>query len=262
MRNFSVCMVLIAAVFLFGCEDPKERANAEFSRAIKLLQSAEKETDPENKLVLLENADAALQQIIEEYPSTDLAVKLDAGEAIGQISVASVKQLLLEVVRARFEREAARCFSAPSRKCLWVQAVATAKEIRISSRPLLRRAQALSLIAGAQAEAGDVEQARETIAEMLAMAKEISHATDHARALQYVARAQAQAGDVKGALATAKEIRDDLFGGSLRTPALRDIASVQAKAGDVKEALATAKEISIAFWRAMALSDIASNLPE
>jgi len=63
-------------------------------------------------------------------------------------------------------------------------------------------------------------------------------------------------------LATAKEIRDDLFGGSLRTPALRDIAGVQAKAGDVKEALATAKEISIAFWRAMALSDIASNLPE
>ena len=62
------------------------------------MKSAEGEKSFEKTLSLLEEALARLYKIIDDYPSSDLAVKLISGQSVGGISLEDVGE---EAVRAR-----------------------------------------------------------------------------------------------------------------------------------------------------------------
>ena len=70
---------------------PQERANALFVESVKLIQAAINEPDVEVRLKQLTEAQENLQHIIEDYPSSNLAVKLISGQSIGKYSIDSVR---------------------------------------------------------------------------------------------------------------------------------------------------------------------------
>ena len=121
------------------------------------------------------------------------------------------------------------------------------------------RAGALSTIAGAQTETGDLGGAARSIAEALNTARSIGDADSRRVELWSIARVQARAGDIAGALNTARSIGDD---GWQQASALRSIAYEQAKAGDITAALNTARSIGDADARTMHLRFIAQALAE
>ena len=61
-----------------------------FVEAIKLSELAKNAKDPIEKLDALEEALARLNKIIDDYPSSDLAVKLINGQDTGSISLEDV----------------------------------------------------------------------------------------------------------------------------------------------------------------------------
>ena len=117
------------------------------------------------------------------------------------------------------------------------------------------RARALSTIAGAQTETGDLGGAARSIAEALNIARSIGDADSRVRALSSIAGAQATVGDIAEALSTARSIGDD----SWADIALGRIAEAQAKAGDIAGALKTARSMGEdSGWQANALGEIAT----
>ena len=104
------------------------------------------------------------------------------------------------------------------------------------------RAYVLVPIASAQARAGDVDAARQTLAATLQIAHRLSRASNRARALTNIASAQAKVGDVDAAkwtLAAALEVARGIDYVYSRADALTDIASVQARLGEVDAARQT-----------------------
>lgn len=102
------------------------------------------------------------------------------------------------------------------------------------------RATALSAVAAAQAEAGDLEASRESVALALETLR-LAQAEDDTRALMAVAWAQAKAGDLEDALNTA----DGIESVEDRAVALSQLAALRARAGDragAAETLALALE--------------------
>ena len=76
--------------------DDTENANELLVEAVQLLQSAEGATNAAERLRLSEEALGNLNEIVKRYPSTDLAVKLITGQAIGNISLESVAKAVEE----------------------------------------------------------------------------------------------------------------------------------------------------------------------
>ena len=63
--------------------DDTARANRLFVAAVKFIQASEAEASMEKKFELLEKAHSNLTTIIDQFPATDLAVKLISGQKIG-----------------------------------------------------------------------------------------------------------------------------------------------------------------------------------
>ena len=127
------------------------------------------------------------------------------------------------------------------------------------------RARALADIANVQGEAGDVEQARHSVAKALAAAEEVDDGEDRALALAHIAGVQAEAGEVMQAeqtLAQAFAAAKESFSQDTRASVLARIAIAQTEIGDVSGALAAASEIRDASARAGVLARIASALAE
>ena len=165
------CLVFLIAIMLLpGCAEADENSSANrlVVEAVKLLNQAKSAQKFERQLELATEAEEKLNKIIERYPGSDAAVKLVTTGRVGALSlefVASEKaRYEVLAISARAEREAATCFAAPTRQCLWVQALATANK----TRNTFERAVTLAEIATTQAKAGDVEQALETIGKALA----------------------------------------------------------------------------------------------
>ena len=134
--------------------DDTARANRLFVAAVKLIQASSAEPSAEKKFELLKKAHSILTTIIDQFPATDLAVKLISGQKIGTVWLTGVSKAVDKaraevdkakaaafVARAVKEREA--CFSSPSYACVITQALATAKTIEDASS----RAWALAEIA-------------------------------------------------------------------------------------------------------------------
>ena len=90
MRRIAATLAVVVAL-LFGAgatlADDTSEANELFVEAVKLVKSAEGEKSFEKTLSLMEEALARVNKIIDDYPSSDLAVKLISGQNIGAISL-------------------------------------------------------------------------------------------------------------------------------------------------------------------------------
>ena len=230
--------LLIFCLALNACSDPNERANADFIDAVQLIEQAESEDSAKTTYSLLLEARETLNEIVTKYPSSDMAVKLASGEAIGLVSMQSL-DVMIEIIRQKPEY----CFEEPDYDC--VMAIAVTIAIGIGDE--WQGAYALAEIAAAQAEAGDMKAALQT-------ASGIDDEGWKAYALAGIAAAQAEAGDMKAALQTASGIDDERQGAS----ALAGIATAQADAGDMKAALQTASGIDDEGWKANVLAKVAT----
>jgi len=146
-RLILICAIWVLASPAFA--DDIGRANELLVEAVKLIQSAENEASTEKRLSLLEEAPGNRSEIVERYPSTDLAVKLITGQEIGNISLAGVGEA---VVNARWPV----CQSSPTYACIFAQALATAETIEYADDSF----RTLPAIASAQAEVGNVKEPR------------------------------------------------------------------------------------------------------
>ena len=110
-------LLLTAGLFFLlpapSLADDATQANRLLVEAVQLVDASELEPSPEGKSALLEKALDNLQEIIGQYPSTDLAVTLVTGQRVGNISLAGVREALNDV-REAAPREA----GAPVR--VWV----------------------------------------------------------------------------------------------------------------------------------------------
>ena len=243
--GLSLMMVTVSSAL---ASDGSARANSMFVEAVKLIQSSQNTLHNEDKLALLDKALGKLNEIIDSYPSSDLAVKLITGQSIGNMNLETVAKTAKKL-RDSVEREKGVCNEAPTTKCILAFALAEAKTIENDNN----RSHVLSGIAVAQAKAGDIEAAFVT-------AKTIEEDSERSRALSGIAVTQAKAGDIKAsqstftlALSSAEAVKSDF----MRSWALRRVAVAQAKAGDIEAAFATAEMIEKRFSSLEALRGIA-----
>ena len=211
--------------------DDSTQANRLLVEAVKLIQTAGTKQTAGERLPLVESALAKLNEIVENHPSSDLAVKLITGQQIGDISLASVADAV-EILSQLQKKEAART---------------TCIESLDVTDPECR--EWLYDIGRAQLQAGDLQGARKTArwirdsSVRRDLLREISVRAEkhHLIALAQAERVgnQLRAGNLQGALATARSIEYI----SIRDQALRDVAEGQAQAGNLDDALATAESI-------------------
>ena len=91
----AVCLLVVPA----AADDPTQ-ANRLLVEAVQMINAAEKASGAAEKLALLEDAIAKLNDIIEHHPSSSLAVKLITDQPIGSLSYA---QLLEDAEELRIE---------------------------------------------------------------------------------------------------------------------------------------------------------------
>jgi len=100
MKRIAAILIAITLLFSAGATlaDDTASANKLFVEAVKLVKSAEGEKSFEKTLSVMEEALARLNKIIDDYPSSDLAVKLISGQSVGGVSLEDVGEA---AVRAR-----------------------------------------------------------------------------------------------------------------------------------------------------------------
>ena len=100
MRRIAAILIAITLMFSAGSSlaDDTSEANKLFVEAKQHSLSAEDEKSLEKKAAALEASLAKINEIFDEYISTELAVKLISGQSIGGISLEDVGEA---AVRAR-----------------------------------------------------------------------------------------------------------------------------------------------------------------
>ncbi len=136
LKRLAITLILMGYALPALADDIGE-ANELLVKAVQLLQSAEGTTDAMERLKLSEEALGNLNEIVERYPSTNLAVKLITGQAIGSISMADVAAET-EELRKKAEAEAMprtwdECQVSPNSRCVLTQALATTETIAEAS---------------------------------------------------------------------------------------------------------------------------------
>ena len=93
MRRILATLTVNALLLSAGSAwaDDNSEANKLFVEAMQLSLSAEDEESLEKKAVALEASLAKLNEIFDEYPSTELAVKLISGQSVGKITLEGVR---------------------------------------------------------------------------------------------------------------------------------------------------------------------------
>lgn len=238
--------VLCLSVVPAAADDPAQ-ANRLLVEAMKSIKAAETEQVAARKQALLESALAKLNQIVDDHPASDLAVKLITGQQIGNLSLENV---INDIETLRL----GSCLAAPDftdPACLR----AYAQDAEGTIEDGFDRAMALAHIARALTVAGDDQGATETLAKALAAAKGamslvklVEGAAGRAQALTAIAVVHALSGDIQGAwaktvqefLAALKEIENP----DSRAEALALNTVLLASSGNVPEVvLAMAQEI-------------------
>ena len=105
-----MCMMIRALIFVLcltvapaAADDPAQ-ANRLLVDAVKMIKVAETVEETSEKLSLLEDALANLNEIIEHHPSSGIAVKLITDQPIGSLSIAELTDMV-EKLRARDSRQ-------------------------------------------------------------------------------------------------------------------------------------------------------------
>ena len=243
--------------------DDSTQANRLLVEAMKLIQAAGTKQTAAEGLPLMESALAKLNKIVENHPSSDLAVKLITGQQIGDVSLAGVAHAV-EILSQLQKQEAAKSIQDAVRT--------TCIESLDVANPQCHRW--LYDIGRAQLQAGDLQSARETaksIRDFRIREDLLSDIDRYARLTNYDQRQvqlvddQLGVGNLENALETAKSIYDD----GVRAQKLHVIALAQAemvgnqlRAGNLEGALATARSIEYISIRDQAFRDVAEGQAE
>ena len=113
MRRIAATLaVVVSLLFSAGSawadyNDDTGSANKLFVETVKLMKSVENAEGPIEKAEVLEEALSKLNEIVDDYPSSELEVKLISGQRIGAISLEGVS---LEARRAKRAAEEAQAF--------------------------------------------------------------------------------------------------------------------------------------------------------
>ena len=288
IKQINRIIALAAAFVVFSLPawaDANSAANRLFVEAIQALKHSEQMTSDSLEMArkrvdLLTLVNENLNQIISDYPSSNLAVQLLIGP-VGPVDLSTLPTMLLEaempIIRFRADEQLdvvktslANNEMFQAQTALINASILTARQIEdaddrsfplylalreqieISDIPgAIRTAQyidsvryrsvALALITIAQFEAGDVSDALSTF-------QNIDDAAERSTVLVSIVEAQAKESDVSEALSTAQEIND----AADRSHALMSIASAQLEVGDVSDARAT---IASALREAQSIDD-------
>ena len=215
--------------------DDSTQANRLLVEAMKLIQAAGTKQTAADRLPLVESALAKLNEIVENHPSTDLAVKLITGQSIGAISLGELTSAIDELKRQSKAAEQAAIrnvcldsLDARDPKCaMW-----------------------LSAIVGTHLHKGDLTAALEA-----AMTNEPGRARDNL--LHNIARHHAQAGNLKEALAIVDSMETESARNRARNEVDADLFQFHLQAGNFKQALAAAQSIEHPVRREQTLRQVA-----
>jgi len=218
-------VALAFAASLAACSDPNAEANTLFVKAQRLV--AESDTQPpEQRLATLQEAQADMKKIVDDYPSSNLAVQIASGRSDGSLSVAAID---LKIAEAEPAAEEAMCLRAPTRSCLNFVAARAA----MADTDDEQRVTNLASLAEAQAKAGEMEFARETARRARVLVDGISGDKQKMVAESQLVRAQASAGDLSGAITTTAGIANSIYSSG----AVRDIANILSEIGRLGDAI-------------------------
>lgn len=234
----------VALVVLTSCsQDDSESANRLFVEAVSLISSADGAA-AEGKVRLLEEAQVTLETIITGYPTTDLAVELASGQAIGEVSLSTIASRLSD---ARVDL----CQLSPSVACISDWLADSASEVENFENEW-QRWFVLSEIVGIKAHEGDFSDA-------LAILDTIKDDDAREWAISLIAAGQAIHSLDSDALQSA-----GLLGDNYRIWTMLDIAKVQARdardsdfANTLSLAMASVQDMVDHLGRARALVGIA-----
>ena len=244
LHRLAACAV---AAFLASSAmaDATASSNRLMVGAAQLFEAAQNEPSLERRTELLRQAQRKLEEIIKQFPSSDLAVKLITGQPVGYISLSAIRKQArdtgekLIAIRTEAKRRKESCIASPTYSCLIDQSLAVSE--KITHEP--SRDTVLRTIATVQANAGAFEDALVTTATITAQSSK-SHVLRHIGVLQ------AKSGDFDAALATTAAI-------SGKAVVLNEISIVQARAGNFDGARGTIKTIENAADRVRSLINLA-----
>jgi tetratricopeptide (TPR) repeat protein len=242
---------LVLAGATWAAADDNTAANKVFVETVQLINQATT-ANPSEAIGLYEQVLRNLDKIVAEYPSSNLAVQLASGQAIGQVSRASIDKALGK----------AKCYQNPTASCVLADALELARDIaadstRAGGSDVARldpiRLRALAALAGAQAKAGDAQEAGKLLTDTLEATRTIKSDASRGWLIAAIVEAQAKAGNIREALDLARSIKEDAW----RAEAVRAVVEAQARAGSIKEALDLARSIKEDAWRGRAVRAIA-----
>ena len=232
-RLFLICALSLSVVP--ASADDTAQANKLFVDAVKLINTAASKQTPAEQLPFLEESLTKLNQIMENHPSTDLAVKLITGQSIGAISLGELTSAIDELKRQSKAAEQAAIRNA----CL---DSLDAKDPEC--------AMWLSAIVGTHLQKGDFTAALEA-----AMTSEPGGARDNL--LRNIARHHARAGNLKESLVIVDSMETEIARNSARNEVDADLFQFHLQAGNFKQALAAAQSIEHPVRREQTLRQIA-----
>ena len=220
VRLLFVLLLLTAATAATASADDSGQANQLLVESVKLIQQAHSQETGAAKLPLLEQALANLNAIIEQHPSTDLAVKLITNQPLGNLSL----QALTREIEALRER------------------IAEQKEREAEQKRLEAERQAEEERLKAEEEAEEIRKRR--CLESLDMTDPACHEWTN-----LIVRIRIQGGDLDGALATVQSADTELS----KDDAFRNLSGALARARRIDEATKMANSITNSYKRASAL---------
>lgn len=209
----------------------------------QLLNAANDEQDYDKWVELLTIVKQNLKRVIELYPSSDAAVKLATGQAIGNLSPADVSALVAEALQRTVSDG---CFAAY--QCMLTITLENAQSIgEVESRTM-----ALLFIAESKAQAGDFGSVVETIDRAIAANESRGYEAHNYLDTIEILHASIADAQTQG-IYYYRRYDATIFTNNSQTR----IAAKQARAGNFTSAEKTAYSIRDAFNKTLALSIVA-----
>ena len=97
MRNLAATFAVVGALLfsvgsaLADFDDDTASANELFVEVVKLVKPVEGEKSFEKTLSVMEEALSKLNEIVDDYPSSDLTIKLISGQDTGSVSLEGIE---------------------------------------------------------------------------------------------------------------------------------------------------------------------------
>ena len=267
-----LCVTLLCLSIVPAAADDPAEANRLLAEALKLMQAAEQDHKANHKLVKLESALAKLNQIMDNHPSSDLAVRLITHQEVGILSLSKLIDAIQKTKDESAGQLAEEIFFAASERDDVVRELDGVADPGFRQDVIVSFSQMLSprfphedrlffagLIEDISTRDGHLLSiARDRMFEFddydsaLAVADLIQSLEPRDSLLMEIARNYTFAGDLKGALTLAKRINYE----ANRDEVLTSIVDKQIDQNDFDGALSTAELIQADESRKVAMHRI------